>query len=119
MKYDDKFYHKYTERLKKFIQYCLENYFDDDEPANLGEMLRHAGLSDYYVKFYGYTKREEPLKSLLDYETFIQLAKIDPDHRAPLQIRNLLMGIETPDYAFMKKSELINLLIDLANKGNP
>lgn len=111
--------YKYTEKLKEFIQYCLENYFKDDEPTNLGEVLRDAGLSDYYVKFYGYTKREESLKSLLDYETFIQLSKIDPNGRAPLQIRNLLMGVKTPNYKIMSKKELINLLIDFTNKGNP
>ena len=110
--------YKYTKKLKEFIQYCLENYFNDDEPTNLGEMLRDAGLSDYYVKIYGYVKREEPLKSLLDYETFLQLARIDPDNRAPLQIRNLLMGVDTPDYKSMKKNELINLLIDFINKEN-
>ncbi|EKU97947.1 hypothetical protein Lepto7375DRAFT_7206 [Leptolyngbya sp. PCC 7375] len=107
-----KFLYKYTEALKSFINYCLENYFNDNEPANLNEMLSHAGIPQYYVKIYGYVKRDTPLKSVLDYETFVQLSRIDPKHRAPLEIRNLLMGVKTPDYASMDKKDLINLLID-------
>ena len=115
-------FHKYTKNLKGFIRFCLDNYFEDDKPTNLNEVLTDAGLGKYYVKFYGYTKKSEPigddetklsdpLKSLLDYETFQQLAKLDPKHRSALQIRALLMDIELPAYDQMEKSDLIDMLI--------
>ena len=118
-------FRKYTIRLKEFLDYCVENYFNDDEPTNLNEILRDVGLGHRYTKFYQYTKRCEPiddagnetppLKSLLDYETFIELSRIDPKKRAPLQIRAFLMGEKLPNYNKLKKIELINLLIDRDN----
>lgn len=110
-------YKKYTERLKSFIKYALENYFSDG-PANLGEVLGDQNLSQYYVKFYNHLHRNKPFTSSLDYETLVQLSMIDPKRRAPLQVRAYLMNEKLPKYESLTKSDLVNLLIDLTNKGN-
>lgn len=108
-------YKKYTERLKSFIEYALENYFSDG-PANLGEVLGDQDLSKFYVKFYNHLHRDKPFTSSLDYETLVQLSLIDPKRRSPLQVRAYLMGEKLPKYESMTKSDLINLLIDYENR---
>lgn len=110
-------YYKYTQRIKAFIDYVLEKYFDDG-PGNLREILKDAGLVDFYPKFYSYLKRENNFSQLINYETLLQFSLLDPDMRTPLEIRAHLLGEDLPDYNSMEKPQLLEMLIDARNRSN-
>ena len=103
----------YNKKLKEFIKNSIENYFVDDNPARLGEVLKAAGVHEFYSKIKYYTDNE--LSQPISYEALQCLSAMDPEERSPLEIRQYLLGNDNQDYSEMSKDQLVDLVIELNN----